>query len=174
MKKRLPLLSILLFPIIICVMVWYFWFSPVTTIVLVRHAERLNDSDTTSLSSPGLARAQTLAHVLSVAGVRRIYISEKVRTEQTAAPTAALLALPSVQIPANESTRYVDSVKAHGGETILIVGHSDTIPILIEKLGITSPPAIGRTVFDDLFVVTKFRFRSTLTHLKYGNSSATM
>jgi broad specificity phosphatase PhoE len=167
MDKRVPLLIILLFPIFVCAMAWYFWYSPVTTIVLVRHAERLNDSDTTSISEVGIQRAHRLAHSLGVAGVKRIYVSQKKRTRQTAEPTAAALNIDPIEIPANEIRRYVDSVKAHRGETILIIGHSDTVPQIVGKLGIKDPPAIPSSEFGNLFVVTMFRFRSTLTHLKY-------
>ncbi|MEK7249295.1 MAG: histidine phosphatase family protein, partial [Bacteroidota bacterium] len=93
MNKRLPLLIILIFPILVCWMAWYCWYSPVTTIILVRHAERLNDTDTTSISEVGIQRAQALAHVVSAAGVSKIYVSEKVRTQQTAATTAIALSI---------------------------------------------------------------------------------
>ncbi len=167
MNKRLPLLIILIFPILVCWMAWYCWYSPVTTIILVRHAERLNDTDTTSISEVGIQRAQALAHVVSAAGVSKIYVSEKVRTQQTAATTAIALSITPIQITANDIDRYVDSVKAHRGDVILIVGHSDTVPKIIGKLGISPPPTIPRTGFDHLFVVTLFRFRATMVHLKF-------
>jgi broad specificity phosphatase PhoE len=167
MHKRVPLLIILVFPIFVCAMAWYFWYSPVTTIVLVRHAERLNDSDTTSISEVGIQRAHRLAYSLGVAGVNRIYVSQKKRTRQTAEPTAEALNIHPIEIPANEIRRYADSVKAHRGDAILIVGHSDTVPQIIGKLGIKNPPPIPAGEFDNLFIVNLHRFRSTLTHLKY-------
>jgi broad specificity phosphatase PhoE len=170
-NSRFPLLVILLFPVLVCFVAWYFWFSPVTTVILVRHAERLNSSDTTSISEIGMERAQALAHVLRASGLTRVYVSEKARTLQTAGPTAAAFGVTPVQITANEAGRYADSVKAHRGDVILIVGHSDTIPEIIGKLGISSPPSIPSSEFDHLFVVSVFRFRSTLTHLKFGNPS---
>jgi len=148
-------------------MAWYCWYSPVTTVILVRHAERLNDTDTTSISEVGIQRAQALAHVLSSSGLKRIYVSDRVRTQQTAAPTANALGITPIQIPANDISRYVDSVKAHRGDVVLIAGHSDTVPQIIGKLGISPPPTIPRTEFDHLFVVTLFRFRATMVHLKF-------
>lgn len=168
MKKRLPLLVILIFPILVCFLAWYFWYSPVSTVILVRHAERLNDADTTSISEVGIQRAQALVHVLSSSGVNRIYVSEKARTLQTVVPIATALGIPSIQIPASDISSYVDSVKAHRGDVILISGHSDTVPKIIKKLGVSQAPMIGKMEFDHLFVVTLFRFRATMVHLKYG------
>ena len=172
MNKRLPLLIILIFPVLICFFAWYCWYSPVATVFLVRHAERLNDSDTTSISEVGIERAKDLAHAVSVAGIQRIYVSEKARTLQTAFPASSQLGVMSAAITANEINRYADSVKAHRGENILIVGHSDTVPLIIGKLGVSPPPTIGGSEFDNLFVVTVFRFRTTMVQLKYGNPSS--
>ncbi len=171
MNKRLPLLIIFFFPVLICFFAWYCWYSPVATVILVRHAERLNDSDTTSISEAGIGRSKALAHAVRAAGIQRIYVSDKARTNQTAMPTSSQSGVPSVAITANEIKRYVDSVKAHRGENILIVGHSDTLPLIMSKLGVSNPPPIGRFQFDDLFVVSVFRFRSTMAHLKYGSPS---
>lgn len=169
--KRTPLLVILIFPLIVCGIAWYFWFSPVATVILVRHAERLNATDTTSISEAGIQRAHAVAHVLSSSGLSRIYVSEKQRTIQTAAPTAARFSIAPEQIPANAFQRYADSVKAHRGEVVLIVGHSDTLPEIIGKLGVRNAPAIPSGEFDNLFIVTMFRFRSTFLHLKFGSPS---
>ncbi len=171
MNKRLPLLIILIFPLLICFFAWYCWYSPVATVILVRHAERLNDTDTTSLSEAGIVRATALAYAVSAAGIQTIYVSEKARTFQTASPAASQFGVTPIPITANEIKQYVDSVKAHRGENILIVGHSDTLPLIMRKLGVSNPPTIGRTEFDDLFVVSVFRFRTTMAHLKYGNQS---
>mgnify|MGYP001572207787 CR=1 FL=1 len=165
MKGRL--LLIFLLPIVMCGIAWYCWYSPVATVILVRHAERLNSTDTTSLSEAGVKRAEALAHVLSASGVSRIYVSQKLRTHQTAQPTASAFGIMPIEISANEIRLYGDSVKTHRGEVILIVGHSDSVPKIIGRLGIAIPPTIAADEFDNLFVVTMFRFRSTLTHLKY-------
>ncbi|MEO8166915.1 MAG: phosphoglycerate mutase family protein [bacterium] len=171
MNKRLPLLIILLLPVAICFLAWYCWYSPVATVFLVRHAERLNDSDTTSISEKGIERANDLAHALSSAGIQRIYVSEKSRTTQTAHSAALQLGISPTVIPGKEISRYMDSVKAHRGDNILIVGHSDTVPLIMGKLGVSPLPTIGAKEFDDLFVVTVFRFRTTMIQLKYGKSS---
>jgi broad specificity phosphatase PhoE len=167
MKSRLFVLAILGFPILMCGIAWYLWFSPVTTVILVRHAERLNNSDTTSLSGQGTERARRLAVTLRSLEVKRIYVSEKSRTHQTAGPIASMLGILPTQIPANSIKTYTDSIRAHPGEAILIVGHSDTLPLILAKLGINPAPTISSTEFDNLFVVSLLRFRSTLAQLRY-------
>ncbi|MBX2992484.1 MAG: histidine phosphatase family protein [Bacteroidetes bacterium] len=171
MTNRLPLFLILVFPLFVCFMAWYVWYSPATTVILVRHAERLNDTDTTSISEAGLERAEQLAHTLHSYPLKRIFVSEKHRTLQTATATASLFNIRPSHIAANNIRGFADSVKAQRGDAILIVGHSDTVPKIIAKLGISSPPAIDTSDFDDIFVVTVFRFRSTMVHLKYGPPS---
>jgi broad specificity phosphatase PhoE len=157
---------------LVCVvyLLWW-WSSPATTVILVRHAERLNATDTTSLSVPGRRRADTLAHVVGSAGIQVIYVSNRVRTQQTAAPTAAALGLTPVVLAVQDTNGLVDSIRARSGQVILVVGHSDTLPIIMRKLGVASPPSIASGSFDNLFVVTFWRWRTMLTHLKYGSRS---
>ncbi len=57
---------------------------------------------------------------------------------------------------------------------VLVAGHSNTVPDIIEALGISTPPVITANQYDNLFVVhiRHYIFRhSKLTNLKYGNPS---
>jgi bisphosphoglycerate-dependent phosphoglycerate mutase len=57
----------------------------------------------------------------------------------------------------------------HAGQTVLVVGHSNTIPELIRQLGGTSLPNIDDCEFDNLFVLVRYRSsEASLTKLKYG------
>lgn len=170
--KRIYYYPIVIVCVVLVVVLGYFcWFAPVTTVILLRHAERLNSTDTTSLSPEGFQRASMLAHVVGGAGIGKIFVSDKVRTAQTAAPTAAALGITPIQIPVAQTDRLVDSINAHRGKVILIVGHSDTVPAVIERLGISLPPPIVPNEFDHLFIVTLSRCKSTLMRLKYGTPS---
>ncbi len=154
--------------VVIVVLVWYCLFTPVTTVILVRHAERLNSTDTTSLSLEGFARAVTLEHAVGSADIHYIIVSDKQRTQQTAGPTSASVGITPVVIPSSDIGRVVDSIDVHKGEVILVVGHSDTVPLIISDLGVSPPPTISANEFDRLFVVTRFHWRTTLLSLKYG------
>ena len=73
------------------------------TIYLVRHAERAAVSGRvpadTGLSRAGQARAQSLAHLLSGAGISAIYTTEYRRTQETAAPLARSLRIRLILLP---------------------------------------------------------------------------
>lgn len=58
------------------------------------------------------------------------------------------------------------------GKKILVAGHSDTVPLIIEKLGGGAIEPIGETEFDNLYVVTIVKWwflkRTRVVRLKYG------
>jgi len=157
--------------------------EPVTTVFLIRHAERADEPrQDPPLTEVGIARSQALARLLSAAGVKAIYTSQYTRTKQTAEPLAKQLGLTATSItlktsPANprmiaeESTREtVDKILSHTGESVLVVGHSNSIPDVIKLLGGDAAPAIDEKKFDDLFIVTVYgKGKAKVTRLKYGS-----
>ncbi|MDQ1593244.1 MAG: hypothetical protein QOG71_3871 [Pyrinomonadaceae bacterium] len=147
--------------------------SGVTTVFVVRHAERdesnPNDRDP-HLTEAGRARAQALAHVLGSAGVRAVYTSTFVRTQETAQPLASLKALQPVRLDQAAQLRQ-DILSRHAGKVVLVVGHSDTGPELIRLLG-GGGFRIGEREFDRLFVVQVFGpGRAAVAELRYGAPS---
>src|SRR5688500_5337763 len=77
-------------------------------IIFLRHAERqAYDDGDGPLSGSGHARARSLAQVLKDAGVTAIYVSNRLRTVQTAAPLAEALRLTPVAVPGTD-TAYAD------------------------------------------------------------------
>jgi len=146
--------------------------EPTTTYLIVRHAERLTP-EADALSPQGDARAQELAHVAAKANVAAIYHSDKERTRQTAAPTAAALKLTPVAIPAKDIKALIDHIeKNHRGQTVLIVGHSNTVPMIIREAGGPPLPDIDDKEFDNLFVLTRDGCGEVrLVQLQYGAAS---
>ena len=129
--------------------------NQVTTVILVRHAEKAASTTMTNdvpLSDAGRARAAELARVLAGTHIDAIYTTQFARTKQTAEPLAKAHGVnPIVADPA----QMADIVRTkHAGQTVVIVGHSNTTPDVIRALGIASPPAIADSEFDDLFIVT--------------------
>jgi broad specificity phosphatase PhoE len=171
MKKILPWSVVLLMLAAFAGLIFLYMFSPVTRVIVVRHAERSNDTDTTSISAAGWERAAALAAAVSDADVQRIFVTEKIRTGQTAARAAELLSIVPSVIPSDRTSQLIDSIRAHSGETILVVGHANTIPAILASLDAYNSVTIPRDVYDDLFVVTVTPFRSSLIRLKYGRRS---
>ena len=139
------------------------------TIVFVRHAERADQSKDTLLSEQGQARAVRLATVLSELGVRKIYVTEYQRTQQTAQPLAQQLGLTPVRINASDSAALLRQLRKEGHQDpVLVVGHSDTLPELIKQLGVKEPAEIRPDEFYHLYIVVTHRLgRPTLLHLRY-------
>jgi broad specificity phosphatase PhoE len=148
------------------------FFSPVTTVVIVRHAEKAAaPPDNPPLSTEGQARAQTLARILEGANVRGVYATEFPRTQQTVQPLAERLGLPVTQVNAGDADGLVKHIMSnHRGETVVVAGHSNTVPLIIEKLKGGQVPAIADTEYDRLFIVNVYRFgKARVLQLRYGN-----
>lgn len=118
------------------------------TVIFVRHAERadggagaqtgsMNSAPADpSLSAAGGARAAKLAMMLADAGIKGIFTSEFKRTQETARPLASKLGISIEVVPSKDATTLVSKIKAsHGRDTVLIIGHSNTIPELIRAFG---------------------------------------
>ena len=158
-------------------------FKPIT-VYLVRHAERADEPrQDPSLNEKGNARAQELARVLANANIKAIISSQYLRTKQTAEPLAKKLSLPVTSITLNvtpsnprvvtdQSTAEVtNKILSHPGESVLVIGHTNSVPDVIKMLGGDTVPVMDETVFDDLFVVTVYaKGKARVAHLKYGSA----
>ena len=129
-----------------------------TTVVLVRHAEKAAEpAADPPLTAAGEARAQTLVSAVADMPVRAIVSTDFARTRATAAPLAARLGLVPeiVDARARDHARLVaEGILAHHrGETVVVVGHSNTVPDIVAALGAPKPTAICDSEYDNLFVV---------------------
>jgi broad specificity phosphatase PhoE len=123
-----------------------------STIFVVRHAEKADATKDPDLSEPGRARAEALAKVLRDAKIAAIYVTEFKRTQETAAPLAKALGITVTVSPAQDSAALIAKLRASTGNA-LVVGHGDTIPNLMEALGISEPINIADNDYDNLSVV---------------------
>lgn len=127
-----------------------------TTVILVRHAEKsAAPVADPPLTSAGEERARALLDAIRGAGVTAIITTQYQRTRATAAPTASALGITPEVVTATGRTHAQDvvaAIKKHGGETVLVVGHSNTIPEIIGELGASVPPMCDAE-YDNLYVV---------------------
>lgn len=153
---------------------WWYRCGSSTTMIVLRHADRPTTGED-ALTAAGLVRAQALAHAGAKAGVAAVYHSDTIRTRDTATPLATALGLTPVVYPPSDVAGVVSQVFAdHRGETVVVVGHSNTVPQIIEQAGGPTLPEIDETEFDNLFVLTICqcrRGRATLANLQYGAPS---
>lgn len=123
-------------------------------VYIVRHAERVDGSHDSPISSKGETRAEQLAYMLSAADLETIYVTEFRRTQQTAAPLAQRLNLEPVIVPSPDTETLVRKIRSHGDdEAILVVGHGNTIPAILETLGYDNEIRLGGDEYDNLFVL---------------------
>ena len=135
-------------------------------VVLVRHAEPVATGSDPALSTAGKKRALALAKMLLDAGITAIFTSELRRTKATAAPLAAQLSITPVVI-ANDPAAAAAQVQA-AGKRVLVVGHTNTVPEIIEALGGPSGVVIEHNEFDRLFVLqTPATGAGSLLSLRY-------
>ena len=146
-----------------------------TTVILVRHAEKELVGDDPELTPTGTDRAMALAHVVGDANVSAVYSTPFARTRNTAVPLANVLGLDVTEVAVGQSfaTEMADIVRnEHAGETVVIVSHSNTTPAIIGELGVLPIPTIDDDEYDDLYVVTLTSTgQVSLLTLRYGSET---
>lgn len=125
-----------------------------TTLFLVRHAEKADQTDASPLTGRGKSRAAKLAETLRDANVQAVYSTAYVRTRETARPLAEKHGLTVQPYEAKDEGFAKILLKAHEGQRVLVVGHSNTIPKLVNALAGTNLSNLNDAEYDALFVVT--------------------
>jgi phosphohistidine phosphatase SixA len=129
------------------------------TVILVRHAEiqgaAMAAPKNLPLSADGEARAKRLAGILKDAGVDAIYATDFARTADTAAPLARELNKQVTVLPKGDPQELVDRLrKDHASQTVVLVGHTDTLPGLAKALGYPTALSIEAQDYGNIFVLT--------------------
>lgn len=128
-----------------------------TTIILVRHAEKMDDgTNNPDLTPKGLNRAIDLQKVLTQEfEISAIFSTPLKRTQQTATPTAEFYSLDIQEYDHKEPAVLKELILAeYKGKTVLIVGHSNSTPILVNYfVGEDKYPHLSEDVFNQIFIV---------------------
>ena len=128
-------------------------------VFVVRHAEKANATDPDpSLSDAGNARAAALAVALRDARVTDILVTSRKRTQETAAVVASARQLVAHVVPLGQNTAehivaVAAAVRKTKGNTVLVVGHSNTITGIIAALGAPKLPDLCDAQYANLFIV---------------------
>lgn len=136
--------------------------SPVT-VVVVRHAEKIDDGTRDpGLSEAGKARAQALVDVLAGTDIAAVYTTQYRRTRATAEPLAIDRGL---EVQVREITRenmatWFDELDAeiharYAGRTVVVVGHSNTVPEIVQTLTGREMPPMSEDEYDLVHIVTR-------------------
>jgi phosphohistidine phosphatase SixA len=130
------------------------------TVILVRHADIAGPSSTNpNLSPAGKRRATELARfvkALTAPGgvVRGLFSSEFNRTRETLQPLSTATGIPVTVINASQVANLVTAILAVSSGIVVVAGHSDTVPDISNRLGVTSAFSISESQFNRLFIVT--------------------
>ncbi|HUS87431.1 MAG TPA: phosphoglycerate mutase family protein [Bacteroidales bacterium] len=108
--------------------------SDVSTYFLIRHAEKVVSRDTDpALDQWGVIRASQWAAIFSDIPFDAIYSTDYIRTINTVKPTADILGL-EITLYDPGDINYIEFLEQTRGKTVLIVGHSNTIPGFVNSL----------------------------------------
>lgn len=130
------------------------------TVILVRHAEKVDASADPLLSEAGQRRAVDLAVTLSGSDLTHVFTSPLQRTVLTARPAAEAHAITPETISFEGGTeahvrRVVERVRALPADAVvLVVGHSNTVPLIAGALGETGPAEMADCEYDRLTVIS--------------------
>jgi broad specificity phosphatase PhoE len=140
--------------------------SPI--LFIVRHAEKaMTGGNDPELSAAGQQRAEELARILKDCEITAIFTTEFKRTQETAAPTAKMTQVTPTIVAAKDVSALVENLRALKGNA-LIVGHGNTIPDLVKRLGIPTSVSIPENDYDELIVIV-LSDKPQLLRLHYPN-----
>ncbi len=175
-RRRRRTIVIVIYTAIAVGLAWFFESQATTTIIFVRHAERASvPADDPGLSEAGKQRVAELTRQLKdadvVAGIDAIYSTPFRRTQETVQPIADALDLPINTYDPSDTEAVLERIlKAHKGKIILVVAHSDTVPVLIANLGASKKvPPIAEDEYDNIYIISIPWFGKTKTiRLRFG------
>lgn len=132
-----------------------------TTIYLIRHAEKADNSTNPELSEAGKARAQRWAEYFKGKNIRVFYTTTYLRTLNTVLPTASVFDMTPGSSTMNSFHTYDPKgfslkgvAEKYPGQNILIAGHSNTIPANInELLGKKTYADINENDYGNLYII---------------------
>jgi broad specificity phosphatase PhoE len=147
-----------------------------TVVIVVRHAEKgTMPANDPPLTEPGMARARALAAALADADVQAVISTPLTRTRETARPTAEAHGVTIEYVatgPAAEHAKAVaEMVRKHGGKTVLVVGHSNTVAPIIAALGGPKMPDLCDSQYASLFMLVINGSTTKLVRGTFGEPS---
>lgn len=131
--------------------------SAPTVVIVVRHAEKgTTPANDPPLTEAGTARAKSLAAVLASANVQAVITTQLLRTKDTARPTAEARGLTMETVltsTPDHPNAVADAARKHAGQTVLVVGHSNTVTQIVAALGGPKPMDLCDSEYSNIYTV---------------------
>jgi phosphohistidine phosphatase SixA len=177
-KTRTIVVFAMLFALLGAVVVFGYFSTfarPVTTVILVRHAEKKLEpsNQDPDLAPEGVERSHEIARVFGNAGINAIYATQYKRTQQTVKPLSDRTGVAVTVLDSSQPEELVQRIQTSlRGQTIFITGHNNTVPKMASLLSGETFPVIPESEYDNLFIVTVYRFgKAKVVSMKYGKES---
>jgi len=122
-------------------------------LILVRHAEKVDKSAESGLTTLGEQRANNLARLLQDDANTHVFSTPYNRTLLTAKPVADHHHLPVIKYDASRLSELAEKLRDMEG-VVLVAGHSNTTPILANHLLSTDFTVLDDHIYDQVFVVS--------------------
>lgn len=155
------------------IIVFFFASCSKTIYYIVRHAEKAtaapNMSSDVPLTETGKERANKLKDLLIIKNIGYIFSTQTIRTTTTAKPLSEAISIP-IRFYNHRDTldKFITSVKSIKKKNVLIVGHSNTVDDLVNKLtGQSLLTDLAETEYDNLFIVKRSNKKFVLKKEKY-------
>jgi phosphohistidine phosphatase SixA len=125
-----------------------------TTVAIIRHAEKKDNSANPPLTKAGECRAESLARILKNSGISVVFSTPLTRTQETVNNYADSQS-PKITIQSYQTPKEVANLikTKYTGKSILVASHSGDVEQIVQELGAGLVPSIGNE-FNNLFIVT--------------------
>ncbi len=109
--------------------------SPITTFILFRHAEKASDgTKDPDLTEVGRKRAESLVKLFASTKIDAVYSTRFNRTQNTVVPLAQAHSVSILNYDATKMEEIDNILTKFNGGTIVISGHSNTTPAIVNYL----------------------------------------
>lgn len=139
----------------------------ITTIYIIRHAEKAGNDKNSGLTAAGKERAKKWAVYFKDKDIKHFYFTDAQRTVDTGMPVMVTAGMGNTDNPVPGTTTQItskiynpvtlslkDIASKSNGENILVVGHSNTIAGTINKLlGKNMYKDIPETEYGNLYII---------------------
>jgi 2,3-bisphosphoglycerate-dependent phosphoglycerate mutase len=145
------------------------------TFYIVRHAEKADNSDDPQLSQQGRERASSLEQYLASKKLDTVFTSTFKRTILTGLTVSFPRSITQLSInqqnqqTLNDFIQRMKSIKTDKG--ILIVGHTNTVPTIVQGICGQTIAAIPENDYDNIYIIEIKNGNAVLQQLTYGKPS---
>lgn len=142
--------------------------SGFTQIYILRHADKVDDSENSPLSEIGIQRAKYWKTVLQYIKFDTVYTTDFKRNKQTASLISEDKIPIEIYYPMSfDVKKFISKVR---GKKILIIAHSNTIPDMVNRLiGESTYAPMSHRNYSMLFIITisdEGKSTSSLLHIE--------